>query len=109
MMATPGIAAGAYAKIANSTNPLTNIAKTIGDGSQDSAGPSFGAVLKDVVSAVTEAGRKSDAQSQGMASGKANIVDVVTAVSETEVAIQALVSVRDKVIQAYEEIVRMPI
>ena len=38
-----------------------------------------------------------------------NIVDVVTAVAETEVAIDALVAVRDQVIQAYEEIMRMPI
>ena len=44
-----------------------------------------------------------------MAAGKANIVDVVTAVAETEVAIDTLVSVRDKVISAYEEIMRMPI
>ena len=56
-----------------------------------------------------EAGRKADAQTQAVAAGKANIVDVVTAVSETEVAVEALVSVRDKVIQAYEEIMRMPI
>jgi flagellar hook-basal body complex protein FliE len=41
--------------------------------------------------------------------GKANIVDAVTAVAETEVAIDAVVAVRDKVIQAYEEIMRMPI
>jgi len=32
-----------------------------------------------------------------------------TSVTETEVAIESLVSVRDKVIQAYEEIMRMPI
>ena len=44
-----------------------------------------------------------------MAAGKANMVDVVTAVAETEVAIQTLVSVRDKVIPAYEEIMKMPI
>ena len=44
-----------------------------------------------------------------MAAGKANIVDVVTAVAETEVAIDALVSVRDRVIQSYEEIMKMPI
>ena len=44
-----------------------------------------------------------------MANGKANMVDVVTAVAETEVAIDALVAVRDKVISAYEEIMRMPI
>ena len=44
-----------------------------------------------------------------MASGKANVVDVVTAVAETEVAVGTLVSVRDRVIQSYEEIMRMPI
>jgi flagellar hook-basal body complex protein FliE len=44
-----------------------------------------------------------------LAAGRANIVDVVTAVSETEVAVQTLVSVRDRMISAYEEIMRMPI
>jgi flagellar hook-basal body complex protein FliE len=37
------------------------------------------------------------------------MVNVVTAVAETEVAIDAVVAVRDKVIAAYEEIMRMPI
>ncbi|HVY58878.1 MAG TPA: flagellar hook-basal body complex protein FliE [Xanthobacteraceae bacterium] len=108
-MPTPGLAAGAYAKLAGLTNAPTSLAKTIGGASETESGQSFGALLKDVVGAVTEAGRKSDAQAQAMAAGKANIVDVVTAVSETEVAIDAVVSVRDKVIQAYEEIMRMPI
>jgi flagellar hook-basal body complex protein FliE len=45
----------------------------------------------------------------GAANGKANMVDVVTAVAESEVAIDTLVSVRDKVISAYEEIMKMPI
>ena len=66
-------------------------------------------MLKGALGSVAEAGRKSDAQTQAVAAGKANIVDVVTAVSETEVAVEALVSVRDKMIQAYEEIMRMPI
>jgi flagellar hook-basal body complex protein FliE len=48
-------------------------------------------------------------QTKAAAQGKANIVDVVTAVSESEVAIDTLVSVRDKVISAYEEIMKMPI
>jgi flagellar hook-basal body complex protein FliE len=34
---------------------------------------------------------------------------VVTAVAETEVAVEAMVAVRDRVINAYEEIMRMPI
>jgi flagellar hook-basal body complex protein FliE len=44
-----------------------------------------------------------------MVGGKANVVDVVTAVAETEVAVETLVSVRDRVISAYEDIMRMPI
>ena len=107
-MATPGIAANAYARLANITNPTNALARTVGDGNE-SSGPNFGQVLKDVVGSVVEAGRKSDAQTQAAAAGKANIVDVVTAVAETETAIEALVSVRDKVIAAYEEIMRMPI
>jgi flagellar hook-basal body complex protein FliE len=37
------------------------------------------------------------------------MVDVVTAVAETQVAVDAVVAVRDKVIMAYEEIMKMPI
>ena len=107
-MATPGIAANAYAKLANLTNPGASLGKTISDG-QDSGLPNFGALLKDAVNSVTESGRKSDAQAQAAVAGKANVVDVVTAVAETELAVGALVSVRDKVIAAYEEIMRMPI
>jgi flagellar hook-basal body complex protein FliE len=44
-----------------------------------------------------------------MASGKSNVMDVVTAVAETDVAVSTLVSVRDRVIQSYEDIMKMPI
>jgi flagellar hook-basal body complex protein FliE len=107
-MATPGIAASAYAKLANMSNPGATLGKTIGD-SKDSGVPSFGALLKDVVNAVAESGRKSDALTTASVAGKASMVDVVTAVAETETAIGALVSVRDKVIASYQEIMRMTI
>ena len=106
-MATPGIAANAYAQVARATNPVSSVA-----GVSDAAGAtggSFGTMLKDAMASVMQSGHKADAQTQSVAAGKANIVDVVTAVSETEVAIDAVVAVRDKVISAYEEIMRMPI
>ena len=105
-MGSPITAANAYAELAQLADPGANLYKmTAGD----SGGPSYGAMVKDAINSVVEAGRKSDGLAQGMAAGKANIVDVVTAVSETEVAVQTMVSVRDKVIQAYEDIMRMPI
>jgi len=105
-MTTPSVAAGAYASLARLADPSA----ALGKGADEGAGASgFGAMLKEAIGSVLEAGRKSDAQGQAMAAGKSNIIDVVTAVSETEVAVEALVSVRDKVISAYEEIMRMPI
>jgi flagellar hook-basal body complex protein FliE len=105
-MSTPTAAANAYAALARLSNPSAGAPKSPGtEGSE----ASFGSLLKDALGAVAEAGRTSDQQAKAMASGSSNIVDVVTAVAETEVAIEALVSVRDKVIQAYEEIMRMPI
>ena len=108
-MATPAIAATAYARLARITDPGASLTKTIGEDANARQGPSFDSMLKDVVNSISEAGRKSDAHAQAMTAGKANIVDVVTAVAETETAIATLVSVRDKVIAAYEEIMRMPI
>ncbi|MDC7785517.1 flagellar hook-basal body complex protein FliE [Rhodoplanes sp. TEM] len=107
-MAIPGIAANAYATTARLGTPGTGLSKTIGDAAEGKTG-SFGAMLRDVAQDIAAAGHKSDVQGQALASGKANIVDVVTAVAETETAIASLVSVRDKVIQAYEEIMRMTI
>jgi flagellar hook-basal body complex protein FliE len=104
-MTTPASAASAYARLARMADPAGGLAKAPGEGE----GPSFSGLLKDALNSVVETGRKSDAQQQALAAGKANLVDVVTAVSETEVAVSTLVSVRDRVISAYEEIMRMPI
>jgi flagellar hook-basal body complex protein FliE len=106
-MPTPAAtAANAYASLARLIDPSAGSTKTTeGEGSAQN----FGALLKDAFSSVAAVGRKSDAQAQAMAAGRANIVDVVTAVSETEVAVETLVSIRDRVIQAYEDIMKMPI
>ena len=108
-MASPLTAASAYANIARlAADPsLSALARSSVNGSESET--SFGSVLKEAMSAVNETGRKSDTQTRAMANGKSNMVDVVTAVAETEVAIDAVVAVRDKVIAAYEEIMKMPI
>ena len=103
-MASPTVAANAYASLARI---LDTGGAGKGDGASD--GPSFGAVLKAAIGGVMDAGRKSDAQALAMANGKANVMEVVTAVAETDVAVSTLVSVRDRVIQSYEDIMKMSI
>jgi len=105
-MPTPIAAAGAYAKLARLADPGAALSKTVDDGA---GGPSFGALVKEALGAAVEAGRKSDTQAQAMAADKTNMVDLVTAVAESETAITTLVSVRDRVIQAYQQIMQMPI
>ena len=73
------------------------------------AGNSFADMLAQQVQGVVNSGKTSDAMALDMVNGKANVVDMVTALSETEIAIQSMVTVRDRVISAYEEIMRMPI
>lgn len=71
--------------------------------------PDFSAMLQGAVGSVAEAGRAAETQMSAAAAGRADVVDLVTAVAESEAALNTLVAVRDRVIQAYEEILRMPI
>jgi flagellar hook-basal body complex protein FliE len=106
-MPTPVAAANAYAALARMAEQTSSLGG--GAATSESSAPNFSAVLKDVINAVSDAAQKSDTQAHAVATGKSNMVDVVTAVAETETAVQTLVSVRDKVIAAYEDILKMPI
>ena len=104
MVINPASAANAYksaSQLVQGQLPQPKIA--------DQAAPNFGEMVKSVVSDVTQTGKMADSQALAVAQGKANMIDVVTAVAETEVAMETLMSVRDRVISAYEEIMRMPI
>jgi flagellar hook-basal body complex protein FliE len=103
---TPAAAANAYAALGRIGADTGSLARGSGAGADE---PSFSSVLKDVMHAVTQSGAQADAQTRAVAMGKANMVDVVTAVAESETAIATLVAVRDKVIAAYEDIMKMPI
>jgi flagellar hook-basal body complex protein FliE len=61
------------------------------------------------VQGVVDTGKASDQKSLDLVSGKGNLVDVVTSVAQTQVAVEGLVAVRDRVISAYQSIMQMPI
>ncbi|MCJ2043933.1 flagellar hook-basal body complex protein FliE [Methylobacterium sp. J-078] len=104
-MTTNAFAAGAYAAIQNIGGKG---APKIAPAGQ-ATGSNFTSLLSSTLDSVGEAGRRADSQAIAVAGGKANVVDVVTAVAESETALQTLVAVRDRVISAYEEIMRMQI
>jgi flagellar hook-basal body complex protein FliE len=104
MMPTNAFAAGAYA----ATQGLLSPTPRPSAGKAASAAD-FKSLLDGGLEGVAEAAKGAEAQMVAAANGKADIVDVVTAVAESEAALETLVAVRDRVIAAYEEIMRMPI
>ena len=72
-------------------------------------GNDFAKMLGQAVQGVVDSGKVSDAKSMDMVNGRADMVDVVTAISQTELAMDTMVAVRDRVIAAYEDIMKMPI
>ncbi|EKE74673.1 MULTISPECIES: flagellar hook-basal body complex protein FliE [Roseobacteraceae] len=53
--------------------------------------------------------RQGDEVAQAAMSGKADSQSLVQALAQTELAVEAAVTVRDKVVEAYQEILRMPV
>lgn len=108
-MSTPISAAGAYAAIQRmgaGSLPQVRAAATAGEAS---GGEAFANLVKQAVSGTADSARKAEAKMTLATAGKADMIDVVTAVAESEAALETLVAVRDRVISAYEEIMRMPI
>jgi flagellar hook-basal body complex protein FliE len=72
-------------------------------------GSSFSDMVKGVVDNVIEQSQASEKASMNAVAGGGDPLDVVTAITSAEVTLQTVVAVRDKMIQAYQEIIRMPI
>lgn len=73
------------------------------------AGASFGDVLKEAAQTAINAQHKSEKISAAAVVGKASMTDVLQAVNDAEIALNTVLAVRDRVVQAYEQILRTPI
>ena len=81
----------------------------VGDAAQSKDGIGFSDVLRTATEGAMSSLREGEAMSLQAAAGTADINDVVMAVGKAEMALQTVVTLRDKVIGAYQEILRMPI
>jgi flagellar hook-basal body complex protein FliE len=99
-------AISAYNSAARSFATGDNDAKT---DSVSGAGSDFASLLRDGAKNAIDAGKKSEEMSKQAIAGKADVRDVVAAVNNAELTLQTVVAVRDKVISAYSDILKMPI
>jgi flagellar hook-basal body complex protein FliE len=88
-------------------------AAKMGGGAGEAAGAatstSFGDMLSSVLGEASSSGRAAEAKAAELMKGKGDIVDVVTAVNAAEMSLETVVAIRDRVIAAYQDIMRMPI
>ncbi len=93
---SPAAAAQSYARI------------DAGDG-REKEDFSFSNFIQQAVGSVVQTGHTADAQAIQAISGKANLTDVVAAISHADLALQSAVAIRDRFVSAYQEVMRMAI
>lgn len=97
-------AANIYAQVAKAAGEAPRMEEAAGV-----AKPNFGQLVQSAVSGTQASLAAGEAAAASVAQGEASLVDVVTAVSAAEVTLQTAIAVRNRVIEAYQDILRMPI
>jgi len=97
----PMLAAKAYSAIQGGAMPTAPAS-----GPQESG---FASMLTNVMGDMTQATKAAETQMASAVQGQGSLIDVVTAVSSAEASLETVMAVRDQVISAYQEIMRMPI
>jgi len=107
-MVAPLMAAKAYA--AAQSQAAKGLAGMGGDAASGlTGGGGFGDLVKNAMNEVMQSSRHAETQMKAQVQGKAELLDVVTAISSAEASLETVMAVRDQVISAYQEIMRMPI
>ena len=99
-MMSPLAVAKAYAAVQNQAAAAIPVAPASGG---------FADILKSAMSDVVSSSKAAEAQMVNQVQGKAELIDVATAISAAEASLETVMAVRDQVISAYQEIMRMPI
>jgi flagellar hook-basal body complex protein FliE len=73
------------------------------------SGPGFADALGRVVQAVESTESQANTAVTGMLSGRTDVHDAMIALQRAEMSLELTVQVRNKLVQAYQDIMRMPI
>jgi len=80
-----------------------------GGGMGATNGVEFGQLVKTAMVQTEAATQTAETAMTQHMSGQAELIDAVTAIASAETSLQSVIAIRDQVIQAYQEIMRMPI
>lgn len=80
-----------------------------GAGAVPAAGAGFGDMLRQAIEGTVAAAHDAEAKSAQAIAGSGDLTDVVTAVAKAELTLQTAMTIRDRMVQAYQDILRMAI
>jgi len=106
MAVLPAAAAAAYQSIAGMGTGAAGAGSTA---AAQTGANSFGDFLSQAIQDSVGTMKTGEQLATAQVAGQANIVDVVNAVNAAELTLDTVVAVRDKVVQAYQSIMNMPI
>lgn len=69
----------------------------------------FSSLVNDSIADIQQSTQNLEVTSAKALTGQADLIDVATAVSNAEAVVETVVTVRDKVLSAYNDILKMPI
>jgi len=96
----PAAAAAAYRAAAGAA---------VADGGAGAEAGGFGGLVRRAMEQGAEIGRQAEAASSAAMLGQGGVTEAVLAISRAELALQTAVTVRDRVVAAYQDVMRMPI
>ena len=94
---------------ASAAQTVAKAAKGVADSNAGRPDTSFADLIAGAVDGAIGAARRSESVSVRAVANQAELNEVVTAVSNAEATLQTVVAIRDRIIQAYQDIIRMPI
>ena len=109
MIGNVSSALNAYQQALSRINTSEQKITSAGSQIEQAAGGGFGDMVKSAIQDVANLNKQAEVTSIAAIQGKADIQDVVLAVSNAEVALETVVAVRDSAIKAYNTIMQMPI
>lgn len=103
-------AAAAYNQTSGMGGSAVKSADAVSLGNEsDNAGPSFSDLVSAGLENARSTGYTTEAVSTEALANKAELHDLVTAVSNAELTLNTVVAVRDRMVNAYQDIIKMPI
>jgi len=81
----------------------------VSDVTNDSISPSFTQLVEEALGNTLDKVKTAESKAVGSVTGEVSMEDLAVAVANAEMSLKTVVAIRDKLVSAFQDIIRMPI